>query len=401
MITAINRLIILISYILNSYIYIPSNKKMSGDAQTKTIPIYIDSNDRDPGISTSATDFTTTLHKTLRNVRRIDIASVELTHSWYNVDSNNNTLLLAVFFGGVEGLLSPSIPVGEYNVESLRVAIQLALNSLGGFPTTSTVTFNALTYKYTINTPFQAYIFSSGYLSEMMGIYIRPFAYSFSTTSNGIVTTIPHKYLFIKSSALANNINTSYVSSVNKYIVITAANNTLAILVPSISSTLMLTLVFPYLGSYTTDQLILILGRMLNYPPGFFGSTAWSVSFDHSKKKVTISNGTLPFYITSNDTMASTVFNIPRSTTNIAALKQTGDIIDFSMHKNVIAKIRVSNTIFATQHVFDVESFKQENDYGKRLDLNALDFQVVDAYDRVINLNGKGVSFTLLVSSNT
>jgi hypothetical protein len=374
---------------------------MSEDTKTKTIPIYIDSNDRDPNISSSATDFTMTLHKTLRNVRRIDIASVELEHSWYNVDKNNNTLLISVIISGTEGIFALTIPIGEYSVETLRVAVQLALNSITPAPSTSSVTFNTATYKYTITTPFQAHIFSSGFLSEMLGFYSMSFNYVFSRTSDGIASTKPHKYLFIKSNALANNINTSYVSSLNKKFIVDATNNVFAVVAPSLSTTGIFPITFPYLGSYSIDEIIIILQKMLNFGTGFLTIKTWVISFDVTLKKVTIKNNTLPFYIAPTDTMSSLIFNIPRSTTNVASIQQIGNEIDFSMHKNVISKIRVLNTTFAIQHVFSNSEFKQENDYGKSLDLNALDFQVVDSYDRVIDLNGKGISFTLLISSNS
>lgn len=380
---------------------------MSGDTQTKTIPIYIDSNDRDKVLSKSSTDFVMTLHKTLRNVRRVDIATVETEHSWYNIDINNNSMLLFFNNNGVDGVGQLTIPIGEYNTETLRAAIELALNSNnGGW----TITFNPFTFKYTFNFPSFSvitglglsnfYIIPLGHLGTMMGFTSDIIEVKATFTSDSIVSINPYRYLFIKSSALANNINTSYISSFKKPFILNITNNRFSVIIPSISSTLVLPLTVPYLGSYSIEQISLVLEKMLNYGTGYFAIKSWKVIFNRNTKKITISNNTHPFYIESVDTLASVLFNIPISTTFVPALSQTSNEINFSLHKNVIAKVNVLNTNFATQHIFNTLTVNQENDYGKSVNLDNIDFQLVDIYDRAMDLNGKGISFSLLASGN-
>jgi len=379
---------------------------MSGDTQTKTIPIYIDSNDRDKVLSKSSTDFVMTLHKTLRNVRRVDIATVETEHSWYNINVNNNSILLFFKLNGVDSIGRISIPVGEYNTETLRAALELAFNTAGG---SWTITFNSFTFKYTINYPSfvnspqglsNFYIVPSGYLGTMMGFTSDVIEIKSTFTSDSIVSVNPHKYLFIKSLALANNINTSYITSFRKPFILEGNNNVIAFIVPSIHSNLLYPIQVPYLGSYSIEQIIIILEIMLNFGAGYYGIRSWSVILNKDTKKMTISNNTHPFYVESTDTLSSKLLNIPISTTFVPALSQTSNEINFAMHKNVIAKVNVLNTNFATQHVYNALTISQENDYGKSINLDSIDFQLVDIYDRAMDLNGKGISFSLLVSGN-
>jgi hypothetical protein len=316
---------------------------------------------------------------------------------------------MLIFFklNDVDAIGQLTIPVGEYNTETLRAALELALNTgNAGW----TITFNPFTFKYTFNYPAFSvnkglgvsdfYIVPSGYLGSMMGFNSDIIEVKSNFTSDSTVSINPHKYLFIKSSALANNINTSYITSFRKPFTLEGSNNVIAFVIPSIFNNLLYPIQVPYLGSYSIEQIIIIINIMLNYGAGYCGIKSWNVTLNKDTKKITISNNTHPFYIENTDTLSSKLFNIPVSTTFVPALSQTGNEMNFSMHKNVIAKVSVLNTNFATQHVYNALTISQENDYGKSINLDKIDFQLVDIYDRAMDLNDKGISFSLLVSGN-
>lgn len=369
---------------------------MSGDNQTKTIPLYINSEDRDPDLSTSESNFVISFHKTLRNVRRIDISSVEIPHSWYNVDANNNTIMATATIFGTDIFIVTTIDVGEYTTETLRSTMSSVLNNLG--VGTWTVAFDEPTYKFTITAsglPFTFRILNSGSLNEMLGFKSPPTSFTSSVTSDSLVDTQPHRFLFLKSSRLANNINTSYVSSLAKSWIISSTVND-SFVVTTAGGTF--TFAMPAFGSFTTEQIAEIMEVNFNIN-NFAGSGTWLVRLNRTTKIVTISNSDTPFYVNSADTLATFAFNW-RTTSTTMALSNTGNRINYGMHNNVVRKILVANTAFATEKVYDFRQFEQENDYGNRFNIETVDFEITDAHDRTLNLNGKGISFTLLVSSN-
>jgi hypothetical protein len=380
-------------------------KKMSEDAKTKTVPIYIDSNDRDKAVSKSSTDFVIKLHKTIRNVRRVDIATIEINHSWYNIDINNNSILLLFDINNTSAIVKITIPIGEYTIETLRSAIESAL-TIRTAPAVWTITFDSFNYKYTFNvsgpntgtTLTNFYMIPSGHLWSMMGFTSNIIEVKNTFVSDGIVSMSPNKYFFIKSATLSNNINTSYVSSFDKTFVSTIKNNNFAIRIPYFSTSAVFQLPIDFFGSFTIEQNVVLLDTALRYGPGFLGIITWKAALDKNTKKVSISNTTYSFYIDNTDTFASNMFSMPKNTT--AALSQTGNVIDFSMHKNVIAKISIPNTTFSSQNINQVSIIKNENDYGRSINIDSIDFQLVDAFDRSVDLNGKNISFSMLVSSN-
>jgi len=370
---------------------------MSGDSQTKTIPLYINSEDRDPDLSTSESNFVISFHKTLRNVRRIDISSVEIPHSWYTIDSNNDTVLAFVTLFGVNMFTFATVTHGHYTIETLRAAFQLTLNNTGfGI---WTVTFDVSMHKFNVTSivgiPFSFRILNSGSLNEILGFNKPPSIFNTSAMSDSLVDMQPHRFMFLKSRTLANNINTSYVSSYAKsWIIRDGINDRLVIT----TAGGVFTYTIAVKGSFQTEQLAEIIEGTLNIG-NFAGSSSWIVLLNRTSNTVTISNSETPFYVNNADTLATFAFNWV-TTGNTLSLSNTGRRIDFSLHNNVIRKILIANTEFATEKIYDFRQFEQENDYGSRFNIENIDFEITDSHDRTVNLNGKGISFTLLVSSN-
>ena len=370
---------------------------MSFDDKTKTIPLYINSEDRDPDISASSSDFTITFHKTLRNVRRIDISSVEIPHAWYNIDADNSYVMAVADIGFGEVFTETNIEPGEYTLEALRQTTEDVLNglSLG----TWTVTYTELTHKFTITgvwggNPLSFKILNAGSLNEIIGFNNPPTTIEESAESDSIIDLQPHRYLFIKSATLANNINTSYVSSFKKRYLIKSGINSLIVVQTAGGE---FTYTIPVFGSYKIEDLAELIGADMR-TSAFAGTNTWLLTLDRTTSTVTIANNTVPFYVKSTSTLAIQVFNFATTSTTME-LSKTGNKIDFSLHQNIIRKILIKDSAFL-EKVNDARDFMQENDYGNRFNINSLDFKLVDRNDNPINLNGKDWSMTLLVSSN-
>jgi hypothetical protein len=370
---------------------------MSFDDKTKTIPIYINSEDRDPDISASSSDFTITFHKTLRNVRRIDISSVEIPHSWYNVDADNSTIMAIVDIGFGELLTYTTVTSGEYTVEGMRVEMERVLNNL---PIgTWFVTYDVFTHKFTINgtfggSPINFKILSAGSLNEILGFKNPPTVIAPIITSDSIIDVQPHRFLFIKSATLANNINTSYISSFKKAYLIKSGINS-AFVVQTAGGTF--TWNVPVFGSFKIDDILELMQADMRFT-SFAGVGDWTLVLDRTTCKITVSNGSVPFYITPMATLASVVFNFTTLSTTMT-LSKSSNKVDFSLHQDVIRKILVKESAFL-EKVTDARDFLQENDYGNRFNISSIEFRLVDRNDNPIDLNGKDWSMTLLVSSN-
>jgi hypothetical protein len=371
---------------------------MSSDATTKTIPLYITSDDRNPELSTSSSDFVITLNKTLRNVRRVDICSVEMPRTWYNINKHNNTLVLIGYMQDSYPIIK--LTIGQYTLESLCSELERQLSLQLG---TVRVGFIPISHKIIIALPFSDldfYMLMSGSLYEILGFtdsIIR--VYGYSVTSDGVCDISPTRNVFIKSNVLSTNINTSYVSSFKKAWTVDDSNSRFSIYIDLGHSTNQIA--FPVNGEFDIYQIMYILMAKLNSGTGLGGSNTWLLSLDTLTKTVTIRNNNIygGFSIGTNSPLFSTIFNFDLSTSSISK-SHTGRPIDFSMHQNVIRKVLVSNAQFAIEKIYDARVFNIETDLGTRFSIDNIDLQLVDSQNRPIDLNGKPWSCTLLVSCN-
>ena len=373
---------------------------MSSDATTKTIPLYITSDDRNPELSTSPSDFVITLNKTLRNVRRVDICSVEMPRTWYNINKHNNTLVLI----GYQQERYPIIEltIGQYTLESLCAELQRKLAMQLGAVSVSIL---ATQYKIQIYLPLSDYNFDiimSGSLYEILGFTtsIVNVRQSSIITSDGICDISPTRNVFIKSNVLSTNINTSYVSSFKKAWSIDNSNSVFVIYIDAMSHSTN-SIKFPVNGEFDIYQILYILTAKLNEGSGLGGSKTWSLFLNTLTKTVTLQNNTIRhrFSISNNSPLFANIFNFDLSIPSLNT-SHTGRPIDFSMHQNVIRKVLVSNAQFATEKIYDARVFNIETDLGTRFSIDNIDLQLVDAQNRPIDLNGKPWSCTILVSCN-
>jgi hypothetical protein len=317
-------------------------------------------------------------------------------HSWYNIDENNNTVMAHAVILGHNIFTYTTVNVGQYTVEDIRLEMIRVLNNTGYG--TWTVVYDVLTHKFSIGSPALAFSFrilSAGSLNEILGFKTPPTSFTSTVVSDSLIDVNPNRFLFLKSHKLANNINTSYVSSLIKPWIITSTVNDKLVVTTGGGT---FTWTMPVLGSYTTEQLAEIIELNINIIT-FAGSSTWTVRLDHVTKKVTISNNETLFYVNNTDTLATYAFNWKTTDTTLL-LTHAGKLINYGMHNDVIRKIRVSNTAFATEKIFDTRVYEVDTDYGVFFDIDSIDFQITDAHDRPVNLNGKGISFSLLVSSN-
>lgn len=84
------------------------------------------------------------ISRPLNNIAAIKILEVQIPFSWYTINIYNNTFTL----NGGGGPVTITIPVGNYNAESLAAALGTLMTAAGS--ATYTVTYSPLTQKFTI-----------------------------------------------------------------------------------------------------------------------------------------------------------------------------------------------------------------------------------------------------------
>lgn len=118
---------------------------------SKVARVYISSNDR---VSGTATDFTVHFPpQRIHNVFKIDVESVILPSTIYNITSSNNNITMT---NNATTQFSVQIPVGSYNVNTLASTI-VTLFDDAGFGDPLVITYNAITFKFTIENTIGAY----------------------------------------------------------------------------------------------------------------------------------------------------------------------------------------------------------------------------------------------------
>ncbi len=104
------------------------------------------------------------------------VTEATLNRSWYNVQQGLNYIQL------FSGAVKPQIPPGQYDVNSLRAAIQTILG-----PYNIDVTYSRLTGKYTLQGDAESPVINMGPLGPVLG-WPENATVSFTTQTNYIVT---------------------------------------------------------------------------------------------------------------------------------------------------------------------------------------------------------------------
>lgn len=96
------------------------------------------------------------------------ILSVNIPHTYYNINSHNNTL--TIFKLGDTQDRSLTLEPGNYNITELLTALKTGMDSLGGPTQTYTLTSSDITYKITITQNSSTFaIRASSTLNEVIG----------------------------------------------------------------------------------------------------------------------------------------------------------------------------------------------------------------------------------------
>lgn len=403
---------------------------------TKTIPLYISSEYRTPG-STSSSDFKIALRKDLRNLRRVNPASVEYTNTLYNIDTNNNTLYVVVPNFGHFQINTLPITVGVKTFADLATEVETELNTIG-FNMVWTVTYDDPAYpkkfKFeVVRTPTQPPPYTTDIglplmqvtqLSRYMGIDtingiiiseeyklggVAPFFDRLIFVSNN-VPSLYASTLYITSTVLSNNINTSYIESENKTITLEGKDgemtiyesdfeNFVAPLTPKTAT------VPP--GSYQIDTMIGILSQEMS---DFFIGAVPQYHWTRNGKKITVTQNnptqnylliesTSPLLETLGFTTIQTgvVTGNPSSGTAFSIIEGASEV-DLSVFNNVIGKVPLPQELFGS--IVYNQSFKDENDLAPGFTATEIDIQLRYPDETVVT-NSSDWSMTLLCDVNS
>lgn len=224
---------------------------MSTTRKNTVIPLYINSKDR---VSTSdrTTDFTIALRKDLRNIGNISVSNVGIPRTYTNVNNNNNALQMVFTTEGQETIEFPitiRLTNKEYTGSTLATELQSAFDSNQASIAVGlvwTVAFNTDLDFFTISVVYDigssitwSINFTYTPLVDVLGIGSGgttddSYAYDAVNTDTLTIPINRRAMLFnnlqlnITSTALTNNINTSYVTSLAKAFSVDADNGIIA-----------------------------------------------------------------------------------------------------------------------------------------------------------------------------
>lgn len=167
---------------------------VSNNEKPATVPItlVVDSSTRNTTVYPDPGSYTLELVKDYRDIVSIELVSAVIPKSGYGVKATNNTLYFT--FGGQ--LETCSIPIGNYPYDvdndqptTLITALQTAMNGeVTGTP--FTVTFNAITQRFTItsNAEFTIHAGRANGIDKVIGLGLS----DITSTANSI--TMPNNY---------------------------------------------------------------------------------------------------------------------------------------------------------------------------------------------------------------
>ena len=227
---------------------------MASTTRDNVVPLYFNSADR-LNIDDSTTDYTIRLRKTLGNISSISITDVGIPTTYTNVSTNNNTFDAAFFDGSNTTAFTVSVPPLNYSVPSLATALQLALNQspvslaneLGwlvdgtelGVGSVPSGQFS-LEVVWTPGRSVESWGVDITYttLVDVLGLGNGGTTTSSDRVSFNDVLTITvgrvsalynNLKINVTSSALTEDINTSYISSLGKSFTVSDTNHTLVL----------------------------------------------------------------------------------------------------------------------------------------------------------------------------
>jgi hypothetical protein len=209
------------------------------------IPIYINSRDRNDYKTTTTTDFTVNLRKSIKNISAVDVGEIVIPKTHLLINNTNNLIKGKFCSGNIKTDFSIIISSGNYNIDELKTELNSKISTniyLNLFDITWVITYNLSTLKYSSTLTYVNGIYIDTWgleiiytpLLDIIGLgigydEILNYKSSFTTDINFTFERSPNiipclKYN-ITSSVLTSNINTSYMKSNNKIFNISNSKN--------------------------------------------------------------------------------------------------------------------------------------------------------------------------------
>lgn len=190
-------------------------------AQSNFKYIIIDSRDKIKG---NSNDFTVTLNPAFNNVKKVELLSLSLPQTIYNINSTNNV----IYFNETGPLLSTTITPGNYSASILASTIASTLTTASPNLYTYTSSISNLTYKMTItSTGNFSLLFGSNILNSIgpfIGYTIDTIS-ALSQISNGIILLYQPSYYIIDILELPVSTKSSNVKDFGTFVINTRTNS--------------------------------------------------------------------------------------------------------------------------------------------------------------------------------
>jgi hypothetical protein len=398
---------------------------MSSLQETKTIPLYVDSSYRDDADSTNSNDYTLSLRKTIRRVRRATVASVEIPKTFDNIHNNNNIFLIVIEKSNDRRIHIIKLPI-ECNIllESVAFALKNELQLIQ-----EDITWDVIYVSQTC----KMIITAKRNNEDVTDIFLIPgpanTAIGYSVKTNGVVTIesgkTVHKFtssvinlipthLIVTSTILSNFINTSYINSTSKTVKIDSSNNELKIKEWGTNPITDRTIVIPS-GFYMLRDIGNIIEEYLSGV-----NNKYTVLFNGTHMEVYLENiGSITFSIDPESSICKVLgwedFPLPDDMKGV--VEHTGNIIEMSVFNNMLYKIPLNSNI-STIHsytpngvlissnnivdniVYSQNMLRNENDYASGFSLDVIDLQLRYPNEMLVDLNNAEWSATLLIDTN-
>ena len=195
--------------------------------------IHVNSQNRDSG-SNSSTDFSYTLKEGFKAIG-IQLQQLQLPYTYYNVNSNNNTLI--VNWNSVNNTIT--ITPGNYTLTSLTAALNTALGNINSNITCTLNSTNwTLTFSFASASPNTgSLILSQSTINRLIGFQTTTNTSSAQTlTSTSVPTFNDQNLLFINIDNIGTNVlsNNSLATSFNFYVPINVNGGDLLTYTPSL-----------------------------------------------------------------------------------------------------------------------------------------------------------------------
>jgi hypothetical protein len=158
-----------------------------------TTRVLVDSAKRNNLLTTTSTNFTFSLDREVKRVRRIQLVSIQVPFTYYVINATNNVVELSAGTG--------LLPEGNYNISTMLSQLKTTMDAIGGGP--YTLATSNTTHKLTITSAgaFQVLTSALNNIASILGFSVDS-ASSTTVVADGVISLNGPKFLVLKSSLL-------------------------------------------------------------------------------------------------------------------------------------------------------------------------------------------------------